>query len=183
MILMLQQSYMLSSKIKVAGEYDKPDFVGMHPRFYSNYSRFSLSALRKASFQEFLFWMLSSENIEEQSVSSVYIQVYPVATKSGLNIVGRCDTFRGRIRIYPKSFYFCNALRKKLGKEVLFAFVGNRARAALIHELLHLKYTSDEKKVRELTDLYFCAYLKKKQFNKNSALLRALIFSTKKPAF
>jgi hypothetical protein len=177
---MLKQTYLLSSKIKVAGENNRPDIIETHPGFYSHYSRFTLSALRKTSFQEFIFWMLSSEKIEENSVNSVYIQIYPAAKKSGLNVVGRCNTSKGRIRIYPKSFYFCKDLRKNLGRKVLFAFVGNRARAALIHELLHLKYSNDEKKVRELTDLYFCAYMKKKQLDKDSALLRSLIFSTKK---
>lgn len=179
MISMLQQSYPLASKIKVSREHDKLCFAEKHRGFYTNCSGFILKALKKASFQEFLNRMLLSENIEEKTVNTVNIQVFPAATKNGLNIVGRCDTFRGTIRIYPKSFYFCDALRKKLGKEVLFAFVGNRARAALIHELLHLKYASDEKKVRELTDMYFCVYMEK-TINKNSAFLHSLIFSIKK---
>jgi hypothetical protein len=176
---MLQQSYALSSKIKVACEYGKPCFVEKHLGFYTNYSSFILKALRKTSFQEFLYQMLLSENIEEKTVNAVNIEVFPAATKNGLNIVGRCDTFRGKIRIYPKSFYFCNAVRKKLGKEVLYAFVGNRARAALMHELLHLKYANDETKVRELTDVYFRVYMKKR-FNENPAFLHSLIFSTRK---
>jgi hypothetical protein len=112
-------------------------------------------------------------------VNAVDIAVFPVAAKNGFNVVGRCDTFSGKIRIYPKSFYFCDALRKKQGKKVLYAFVGNRARAALIHELLHLKYARNETKVRELTDTYFCVYMEK-QFGKNPAFLYSLIFNTKK---
>ena len=34
----------------------------------------------------------------------------------------------------------------------------NAARAALIHELLHLKYANDEEKVRELTREYFAVF-------------------------
>ena len=176
---MLQQSYALSSKIKVAGENDKPCFVDKHLSFYTNYSSFILKALRKASFQEFLYWMLLSENIEEKTVNTIEIEVLPAPSKNGLNVVGRCNTFKGKIRIYPKSFYFCDRLKKKLGKGVLYAFVEYRARAALMHEILHLKYASDEKKVRELTDLYFCVYMGKR-FNDNSAFLRSLIFSTVK---
>ena len=37
-------------------------------------------------------------------------------------------------------------------------YAGSRARAALIHELLHLKYATDEKRVRELAKEYFFAF-------------------------
>ncbi len=179
---MLQQNYVLSSKIKIALEYDKSDF-SKDFCFYTKYSRFIFKALRKSSFQEFLCCMLVSENIEEKIVNTVDVKVFPAPRKNGFNIVGKCDTFRGRIRIYPKTFNFCYAFRKKFGKDFLVAFVGNRARAALIHELLHLKYVSDEEKVRELTDIYFSAYMKK-QFDKNSNLisLHDLIFNSKKRA-
>jgi hypothetical protein len=172
---MSQQSQVLYSKIKVAGENGEPPLVDKHLSFYSNYSSFILKALRKTSFQEFLCQMLLSENIEEKTVNAVEIEVFPSSTKNGLNVAGRCNPHRGRIRIYPKSFHFCNALRKKVGKKRLHSFVGNRARAALMHELLHLKYTSDEKKVRELTDRYFYVYLKK-QLRGNPAFLHSLIF-------
>jgi hypothetical protein len=177
---MLKQNYVLDSKIKIDPEYVKSDFSA-HFGFYKNYSLFILKALRKYSFQEFLCCMLLSENIEEKIVNTVYIKVFPAPRRNGFNIVGKCDTFRGRIRIYPKTFKFCYAFRKKFGKNYLFTFVGNRARAALIHELLHLKYISDEKKVQALTDFYFSAYLNK-QFNRNLNLisLHDLIFNSKK---
>ena len=125
--------------------------------------------------------MLLAENIEEKTVNTVDIKVFPAPRKNGFNIVGKCDTFRGKIRIYPKTFNYCYAFRKKYGKTYFFVFVGNRARAALIHELLHLKYISNEKKVQELTGIYFSAYLKKR-FDKNSNLgsLNDLIFASKK---
>ena len=177
---MLQQNYVLSNKIMIDLEYDKTDF-STHFGFYTNYSRFILKALTKISFQEFLCSMLLAENIEEKIVNTVDIKVFPAPRKNGFNIVGKCDTFRGRIRIYPKTFNYCYAFRKKYGKDYLLTFVGNRARAALIHELLHLKYISDEKKVKELTGIYFSAYMKK-QFYKNSNLmsLHNLIFASKK---
>ncbi len=184
---MQQQSCSLSNKIKVANQNNRTYFVGKHIGFYTSYSTFILKALRRTSFQEFLYEVLFTEKIEEETVNAVDIELFPAAIKkNGLNIVGRCDTFRGRIRLYPKSFYFCDALRRKMGKEMLYTFAGNRARAALIHEILHLKYTSDEKKVRELTDMYFCVYMEK-QFTDNPAFLRSLIFNAKKrsknPAF
>jgi hypothetical protein len=176
---MLQQNSVLYSKIKIAPEYDKTDF-SVHFSFYKNYSLFTLKALRKSSFQDFLYSMLLSENIEQKTVNTVDIKVCPAPRKNGFNIIGKCDTYRGRIRIYPKTFNFCYAFRKKHGKKYLFTFVGNRARAALIHELLHLKYISDEEKVHELTDMYFSAYMKK-QIEKNSNLisLHELIFNSK----
>ena len=125
--------------------------------------------------------MLLTENIEEKIVNTVDIKIFPAPRKKGFNIVGKCDTFRGRICIYPKTFNYCYAFRKKYGKNYLFSFVGNRARAALIHELLHLKYISDEKKVQELTGIYFSEYIQKR-FDKNSNLisLQDLIFASKK---
>ena len=43
---------------------------------------------------------------------------------------------------------FCQIFKvQKFGLTTLLAYAGNRARAALIHELLHLKYIADEKTV------------------------------------
>lgn len=179
-ISMLQQNYLLYSKIKIAPENEQTAF-SKHFGFYKNYSIFILKALRKSSFQEFICRMLLSENIKEKNVNTVDIKVFPAPRKNGFNIVGKCDTFRGRIRIYPKTFNYCSEVRKKYGKDFLFAFVGNRARAALIHELLHLKYISDEKKVKELTDIYFSAYIEKRlEKDSNLISLHELIFASKK---
>jgi hypothetical protein len=176
---MLQQNYQLSSKLKIGLEYGKTDST-KHFSFYTNYSRFIMKALKKSSFQEFLCSMLLAENMQIEIVNTVDIRVFPAPRKNGFNIIGKCDPFRGRIRIYPKTFNYCYSFRKRYGKKYLFAFVGNRARAALIHELLHLKYINDEEKVRELTDTYFSEYLKK-QFTKNSKFipLHSLIFNQK----
>jgi hypothetical protein len=177
---MLQQNYDFNSKISIALDPDKVN-LSRHFLFYKNYSLFILKALRKSSFQEFLDNMLLTENIQEKKVNTIDINVFPAPIKNGFNVVGKCNTFRGRIRIYPKTFTFCFAFKKKYGKNYLFAFVGNRAKAALIHELLHLKYASDEKRVQELTVIYFSAYMKK-QFGKNPHLasLPDLIFDSKK---
>jgi hypothetical protein len=157
---MLQQSPVLSSKIKIDVDYDKTDYSERHVSFYTKYSCFTLKALRKSSFQKFLGSMLLSENIEETIVNTIDIEVYPASRKKGNYIAGRCNVFKGNIRIYPKTIKFCNVFRRKFGQEILFAYAGSRARAALIHELLHLKYVSDEEKVRELTKIYFYAYSK-----------------------
>jgi hypothetical protein len=176
----LQQNYLLNSKINIAPENDKTNCF-KHFVFYKTYSLFILKALRKTSFQEFLNYMLISEDIEEKNVNTVDVKIFPAPRKNGFNIIGKCDTLKGRIRIYPKTFNYCSAFRKKYGKNYLFTFVGNRARAALIHELLHLKYISDEKKVQELTDIYFSRYMKKRlEKHSNLISLHDLIFTSKK---
>jgi hypothetical protein len=177
---MLKQHFGLSSKIKVSTENDKYGF-SKHYGFYSNYSLFILKVLKKSSFQKFLCTMFLAESIEEKIVNTIDIKVFPVPRKNGFNIVGKCDPYRGKIRIYPKTYNYCYAFRKKYGKDFFFRFVGNRARAALIHELLHIKYVSNEKKVQELTASYFSEYLKKQLVkNSNSVSLQNLIFASKK---
>jgi hypothetical protein len=158
---MMQQNSLLLNKIKIANETTEPVNFKTKMGFYSNYSRFVLKALSKYSFQEFLYWMLLTENIEEKNVNAVFIKVYPAARKNGFSIVGKCNIYSGRIRIYPKTSRFCDAFSRKFGKNILISYVGNRARAALIHEVLHLKYANDEQKVRELTEYYYCVYMKR----------------------
>lgn len=95
-------------------------------------------------------------------------------------MAGKCDTFRGRIRIYPKPVKFCTTFSKAFGRNILFTYAGNKARAALIHELLHLKYADNEAKVRELTKHYYDTYIKKQFANKPvAASMYNLIFDAK----
>jgi hypothetical protein len=121
------------------------------------------------------------ENINEANVNSVDISVFPIQGEHGNSIAGKCDIFRGRIRIYPKTIKFCKTLSRELGRNTLFSYAGNRARAALIHELLHIKYTNNEEKVRELTKVYFSTYTKKQFVNKPDAVsaMYKLIFDAK----
>ena len=95
-------------------------------------------------------------------MNSVKIELYPLQKENGLKIAGKCNPYTGKIRIYPKTAQFCSAFEEKYGKDLLILYAGSRARAALIHELLHLKYTSDEKQVRKLTETYFSEYIKKR---------------------
>ncbi len=176
---MLKQSYVLSSKIKIAAKYDKRDYAGTQYHFYSKYSLFVLKALKRKSFQEFLDSMLKKEDIKEANINAVKIEVFPAPRRNGFNIAGKCNTCNGRIRIYPKNIKFCHAFREEFGKSTLVSYAGNRARASLIHELLHLKYISDEEQVRELTKIYFTKY--EQQFDKksNSISIYQLLFYAK----
>ena len=153
-------------------------FSQNHVRFYLKYSSFVFRALRKPTFQRFLHWMLKKEKIKEQTVRAVQVKVLPLRRKNGKGIAGKCDTARGRIRIYPKTMKFCQVFKKKFGRNTLLVYAGNRARAALIHELLHLKYAEDEKTVRELAQDYFFIFTQKQPAQSSKALrIYTMIFN------
>jgi hypothetical protein len=159
---MLEKSFQLSSKIRISVDAAKLEhFSQSHVKFYLKYSSFVFKALKKHSFQKFLRWMLQKEKIEARIVSSVQVKVLPFRRKNGNGVAGKCNTARGRIRIYPKTIRFCQIFKQKFGRSTLLTYAGNRARAALIHELLHLKYAEDEKTVRELAKDYFCVFTQK----------------------
>ena len=156
---MLENNHLLSSKIKITVGPGKPEgFSQRHVGFYMNYSSFVFRALRRPSFQKFLQWMLRRERIEAQMVGAVDVKVFPLRRKNGKGLAGNCDIAQGKIRIYPKTMKFCREFTQKFGKSTLLMYAGSRARAALIHELLHLKYAADEKRVRELAKEYFFAF-------------------------
>jgi hypothetical protein len=159
---MLEKTFPLSSKMRISVDHEKlGNFSQNHVKFYLKYSSFVFKALKKHSFQKFLRWMLKKEKIGEQIVSAVQVKVLPFRRKNGHGIAGKCNTARGRIRIYPKTMKFCQIFKQKFGLNTLLAYAGNRARAALIHELLHLKYAEDEKTVRALAKGYFCIFTQK----------------------
>jgi hypothetical protein len=163
--------------------FDDEKFSGLsqnHLRFYAKYSSFVLKALRRPAFQIFLCWMLKIERIEEGAVRVVCVKVLPSRKKNGQGIAGKCDPARGRIGIYPKTIRFCQDFKQKFGGRTLFVYARNRARAALIHELLHLKYAKDEKTVRELSKDYFCIFTKKQSAeNSQVACIYTMIFNPK----
>src|SRR3972149_1645814 len=163
---MLENNHLLSSKIKITVGPGKPErFSQRHIGFYMNYSSFVFKALRGPTFQKFLQWMLRRERIETQMVGAVDVRVFPLRRKNGKGLAGNCNTTRGKIRIYPKTMKFCREFTQKFGKSTLLMYAGSRARAALIHELLHLKYATDERRVRELAKEYFFAFTRNKPFN------------------
>jgi hypothetical protein len=177
---MLEKTFPLSSKMRISVDHEKlENFSQNHVKFYLKYSSFVFRALKKPSFQKFLNWMLKKETIEEQTVSAVHVKVLPLR-KNGKGVAGNCNTARGRIRIYPKTMKFCQIFKQKFGLTTLLAYAGNRARAALIHELLHLKYIADEKTVRELAKDYFCIFTQKRYTQRaRSLFIYTMIFNAK----
>jgi hypothetical protein len=177
---MLEKTFPLSSKMRISVDHEKlENFSQNHVKFYLKYSSFVFRALKKPSFQKFLNWMLKKETIEEKTVRAVQVKVLPLR-KNGKGIAGKCDTAQGRIRIYPKTMKFCQIFKQKFGRNTLLVYAGNRARAALIHELLHLKYAEDEKTVRALAKGYFCIFTQKQSTQSAPSLfIYAMIFDAK----
>jgi len=133
-------------------------FSQEHAGFYVKYASVVLRTLKRPLFQKFLRWMLRKENIETQTIRKVEVRVLPFRRRNGNGLAGNCNTYIGKIRIYPRTLKFCQRLIQDFGKDGFVSYVRIRARAALIHELLHLKYEKDERKVRELTKRYFSIF-------------------------
>jgi hypothetical protein len=180
-MLMLEKTFPLSSKMRINADYEKlENFSQEQVKFYLKYSSFVFRALKKPVYQKFLNWMLKKEKIEEQAVKAVFVKVLPLRRKNGKGIAGKCDTVRGRIRIYPKTVKFCQVFKQKFGRNSFLFYAGNRARAALIHELLHLKYSADEKTVRELAQDYFFSFTQKQPAHSSKSLtIYKMIFNAK----
>jgi len=182
-VQMLKSNYPLASKISIVSTEDKALDLAINSRFYLKYSRFTLKALNKRVFQEFLWGMLKIERIPQRSIGSIRIEILPAPRKNGLTIAGKCNRINGKIRIYPKPFKFCDSFRKEYGQYLLVEYAGNRARASLIHELLHLKYGSDETEVRKLTKEYYSQLIANEYSDNSKALyMRNLIFARREQA-
>ena len=130
-----------------------------HVSFYAKYAFVVLNTLRKPLFRKFLNWMLRKERIKEHKVKDVQIRMFPFIKENGNGLAGKCNS-KGEIRLYPKRLDFCRKQMQESGKKNLDFYIKSRAKATLIHELLHLKYVSDEEKVRELTEKYFNTFIK-----------------------
>jgi hypothetical protein len=178
---MLEKNFQLSSKMRISVDPAKlENFSQNNVNFYLKYSSFVFKVLKRPAFQKFLRWMLRKERIAEHSVSAVQVKVLPFVRKNGKGVAGKCNTARGRIRIYPKPIKFCQVFKQKFGRNTLLAYAGNRARAALIHELLHLKYAEDEKTVRELSKDYFGIFTQKQcSQSASSVFIYTMIFNAR----
>jgi hypothetical protein len=150
----------MSGRMRISARDEKlGELSSTRASFYMKYASFVLKTLRKPLFQGFLSWMLERENMEEQVVTSVSVMTFPFQKENGNALVGRCSS-KGEIRIYPKRSEFCRRLKRKYGKERFYSYIKTRARATLIHELLHMRYSDDEERVRELTKKYFNIFSK-----------------------
>jgi len=121
---------------------------------------------------------MKREKIEKRAVKDIQVRVFPFEKENGKPLAGRCNTDDGVILIFPKRRSF---LRKKLQnheKEKIRFYLKSRAMAALIHELLHIKYEGNEGKVRYLTRKYFGIFMKhQKPDPQNLCAIQKILFT------
>ena len=150
----------LSNKIRVVSNHKKvTSCPEKRLRFYTKYASIVSATLRKPLFQRFLNWIIKRENIEKKAVTDIQVRVFPFQKENGNFLAGKCN-HEGVILLFPKRRKF---FKKKLGdceKEKAQFYIKNRARAALIHELLHVKYEGNEHRVRQLTRKYFGIFIR-----------------------
>ncbi len=150
----------LSNKIRVVSNRKKTaSCPEKRLRFYTKYASVVSVTLRKPLFQRFLNWMIKRENIEKKAVKDIQVRVFPFQKENGNSLAGRCNT-EGIIHIFPKRRRFLQKKVGNYGKEKVRFYIKSRARAALIHELLHVKYEGNERKVRKLTKKYFGIFVR-----------------------
>ena len=148
---------MLTSKIKITTKFQNNQIPHKDLVFYKKYSDYTLKSIKKAKFQRFIKYILKKEEIPEEKISKINIRVFPLKNKMDQWVIGNCNQM-GEIKIFPKCRNLCLKIAMKFGKKTLFSYIRNRGMAALIHELLHIKYEKNEQEVRKLTKKYFRKY-------------------------
>ena len=133
--------------------------------FYSKYSVFVLESLKKPLFQIYLNWIMKREEIDKRKIKSVQIRMFPFIKQNGNALAGRCYTKKGEIFLFPKKRKSCQKIKQRTDAKGLLKVLQGRARAALIHEILHIKYKKDERKVKNLTKKYYTHFYKKNNYN------------------
>jgi hypothetical protein len=159
----------LSNKIRVVSNRKKVESCpekGLH--FYTNYASVVSETLRKPIFQRFLDWIIKREEIEKNAVKDIQVRVFPFRKENGKSVAGRCNS-EGVILIFPKKRSFLQKKMQNHKKEKVRFYLKSRAMAALIHELLHVKYESNENKVRKLTKKYFRIFIRHQNVNTQRA--------------
>lgn len=144
-------------RIKIVASIKKGYKKKHHSEFYGKYAVVVFRCLRKPIFLKFLNWVMKIEEIPKENVNNVQIRMFPSIKNNGNSLIGKCNT-QGEVFLYPKRLDMCRKKTKKMKPEGFKRYIEGRARASLIHELLHLKYESDENKVKQLTKKYFTIF-------------------------
>jgi len=150
-------------------------FPKKHTSFYKGYALFVKKILGKPLFQRFLRWLLIRENIDKSLIKEVQINVFPFQKKNGNNLAGKWNKC-GNISIYPKSYEFYGKLVARHGNKIARSYVKCRARATMIHEILHVKYSSEEERVRRLTERYFTLYARNPRTENSESIISEILF-------
>jgi hypothetical protein len=132
-----------------------------HIGYYQKYAAVTHKILNKRSFRSFVKWMLTKENIQRQKITRVEVMMFPTRNERGNWLVGTISR-RGEIHLYPKRKESCLRLMEEFERDKVFFYIKARAMAALIHEVLHLKYADDENTVRQKTEKYLHTFVRHK---------------------
>jgi hypothetical protein len=166
---------MLSSKIRINTCYKSAPLPNGYVSFYRKYASFVAKALSKPLFQSFLSWLLKRENIDKNSIQDIQVWVFPFHKENGNSLAGKIIN-KCKILIFPKSAKFYRKLVTQHGSEIAHSYVKSRACATLIHEILHSKYSSDEERVRELTERYFNIYARSEKTEDLESVVFEILF-------
>jgi hypothetical protein len=151
----------LSNKIRVVSNPKKlENCPEKRIEFYADYASAVSETLRRPLFQKFLDWIIRREKIEKKAVKDIQVRLFPFQKENGKSLAGRCNSDYGVILIFPKSRSFLKKKLKNNKKEKVRFYLKSRAMAALIHELLHMKYEGNESEVRQLTKKYFSIFIR-----------------------
>lgn len=152
----------LSNKIRVVADSKKLEACSENKlKFYTDYASVVSETLKKPLFQKFLHWIIKKEEIEKKVVKDIQVRVFPFQKENGNSLAGRCNSNDGVILIFPKKQSFVKKKMENNKKQKVRFYLKNRAMAALIHELLHVKYEGNENKVRQLTKKYFHIFVRR----------------------
>ena len=164
-------------RIKVVASVKKGKKNVSHSEFYGKYAIVVFKCLRNPVFLKFVNWVLKREEIDKEKIKNVQVRVFPTVKENGNSLIGKCNP-QGEVFLYPKRLDVCKKQFNEMKPEGFKKYVEGRARASLIHELLHLKYEDDEKRVKHLTKKYFTIFHQNKSSKQaNLTKLQDLIFN------
>jgi hypothetical protein len=171
-------SLRISKKIRVVSNPKKiKECSEKRLEFYTNYASAVSGTLKRPTFQRFLNWIIKREAIEKKAVKDIQVRVFPFEKKNGNFLAGRCNN-EGIIQIFPKRRSDLQKKLQKHTKEKVRFYLKSRAIAALIHEVLHLKYEGNESKVRQLTKKYFSTFFHKQDVSAERVeSVKSILFS------
>jgi len=154
---------LLLERMSIVASIKKGKKKNANCEFYGNYAVFVFKSLKNPIVLRFLHWILKRETIPKDRIKNVQIRMFPSLKKNGRYLNGKCNS-PGEVFLYPKRLDACRKKSQRLSLKCVREYIRGRALASLIHELLHLKYGCNEKKVKALTKQYYSMFNRKHDF-------------------
>ena len=171
---MLKQK--ISSRIRITFDPQKMEKSSKkNIRYYQKYAFLVAETLKEPLFQKFLHRIIKNENMKIDKIGDIQIKIFPFKKENGNRLAGKCNK-KGVICIYPKGVRFCQELMINWREDTVKFYIQHRARATLVHEVLHIKYLGKEFTVRELTRKYFKNFIRLKNPDTNKQIILKKIF-------